>query len=309
MSKKKTLLERIPVLNLPIILAKKIRIPGLEGMTLYDVAETYILGIAEGAFSARASAISYSFFMAIFPFLLFVLNLIPFIPIKNFQNEFLEFINELLPAQAVSMFDTIFKEIALQGNSGLLTIAFVSSLIFMSNGVNAVFNGFERSYHTDFNRGFFRQYAVSLAVSIMMTIFLLIMVIVAGYFEFLIEELRKSDIMSESGHGGTLILMRYIIVIILTYIFVAVLYYFGTKDGRQSKFFSIGATVTTILIILLSVLYGVYIENFTSYNEIYGSIGALLILMIYIWLNSNILLLGFELNASLRKLKAQNLNT
>ncbi|MEP5132480.1 YihY/virulence factor BrkB family protein, partial [Nonlabens ulvanivorans] len=81
------------------------------------------------------------------------------------------------------------------------------------------------------------------------------------------------------------------------------------RDGRQSRFFSIGATVTTILIVLLSVLYGIYIDNFTSYNEIYGSIGALLILMIYIWLNSNILLLGFELNASLRKLKAQNLNT
>lgn len=309
MSKTKSLLDRIPILNWPIKLAHKIRIPGLEGMTLYDVAETYIIGIAQGAFSARASAISYSFFMAIFPFLLFVLNLIPFIPIENFQSEFLEFVIELLPPQAVSSFETIFKEIALQGNSGLLTVAFVSSLIFMSNGINAVFNGFERSYYSDFNRGFFRQYAVSLFVSVMLTIFLLIMVIVTGYVEYLLEELRKTNIMSESGQGGTLVFVRYLIVIILTYIFVAVLYYFGTREGRQTRFFSIGATVTTVLIILLSVLYGIYIDNFTSYNEIYGSIGALLILMIYIWLNSNILLLGFELNASLRKLKAQNLNT
>lgn len=309
MSKSNKLIDRIPVLNWPIKLAHRIKIPGLEGMTLYDLAETYVIGIAQGAFSARASAISYSFFMAIFPFLLFVLNLIPFIPIKNFQNEFLEFVNELLPAQAVSLFDTIFKEIALQGNSGLLTVAFVSSLIFMSNGVNAVFNGFEGSYHTDFNRGFFRQYAVSLAVSIMLTVFLLTMVIVAGYVEYLLEQLRKTNIMSASDQGGTLVIMRYLIVIILTYIFVAVLYYFGTREGRLSRFFSIGSLVTTVLVILLSVLYGVYIENFTSYNEIYGSIGALLILMIYIWLNSNILLLGFELNASLRKLKAQNLNT
>lgn len=309
MSKTNNLLERIPVLNWPIKIANKIRIPGLEGMTLYDLAETYVIGIAQGAFSARASAISYSFFMAIFPFILFVLNLIPFIPIKNFQSEFLDFVNELLPAQAVGVFDAIFKEIALQGNTGLLTVAFVSSLIFMSNGVNAVFNGFERSYHTDFNRGFFRQYAISLAVSVMLTIFLLTMVIVAGYVEYLLEQLSKNDIMSKSGQGGTLVFMRYLIVIILTYIFVAVLYYFGTREGRQTRFLSIGATVTTCLIILLSVLYGVYIENFTSYNEIYGSIGALLILMIYIWLNSNILLLGFELNAALRKLKAQNLNT
>ncbi|WP_438961746.1 YihY/virulence factor BrkB family protein [Nonlabens sp.] len=309
MSKNNNLLDRIPVLNWPIHIARKIRIPGLEGMTLYDLSETYVLGIAQGAFSARASAISYSFFMAIFPFLLFVLNLIPFIPIENFQSEFLEFVIELLPPQAVSSFETIFKEIALQGNSGLLTVAFVSSLIFMSNGINAVFNGFERSYHTDFNRGFFRQYAISLVVSIMLTIFLLTMVIVAGYVEYVLEELRKTNFMSETGQGGTLVFVRYVIVIILTYIFVAVLYYFGTRDGRLTRFFSIGATVTTVLIILLSVLYGVYIDNFTSYNEIYGSIGALLILMIYIWLNSNILLLGFELNASLRKLKAQNLNT
>ncbi|MDX1428564.1 MAG: YhjD/YihY/BrkB family envelope integrity protein, partial [Salegentibacter mishustinae] len=84
---------------------------------------------------------------------------------------------------------------------------------------------------------------------------------------------------------------------------VATLYYFGTKEARQARFFSIGASFTTLLIVIFTYLFGLYIENFSTYNELYGSIGALLILMVYIWLNSNILLLGFELNASLIKMK------
>ena len=84
---------------------------------------------------------------------------------------------------------------------------------------------------------------------------------------------------------------------------MATLYYFGTKEGRKSRFFSIGALFTTLLIILISYLFGIYIVKFSKYNELYGSIGALLILLFYLWLNSNIILLGYELNASLNRLK------
>src|SRR5690606_39919489 len=96
---------------------------------------------------------------------------------------------------------------------------------------------------------------------------------------------------------------KYVFFVIMVYLATAILYYFGTKEGKASKFFSIGALFTTVLIILSSYLFGIYIENFAKYNELYGSIGALLILLFYLWLNSNILLLGYELNASLNRLK------
>ena len=92
----------------------------------------------------------------------------------------------------------------------------------------------------------------------------------------------------------------------MLYLATATLYYFGTKEGKHSKFFSIGALFTTLLIMLTSYLFGVYIQNFAKYNELYGSIGALLILMFYLWLNSNILLLGFELNTSIYKLRKKS---
>lgn len=309
MSKLKKILARIPIVSWLVAVSSKMKLPGLEGMTAYDLWEAYSKGIVEGAFTLRASAISYSFFMAIFPFILFMLNLIPFVPVENFQVEFLEFVNGLLPAQAAGSFDNIFREIALQENTGLLTIAFITSLFFMSNGINAIFDGFERSYHASFNRNMIRQYIISVGVSLLLSLFLLIFIVLFGVVEFWIASLRAQDFMTQSSTETGLILLRYVTVIILLYIFVSTLYYTGTREGRQTRFFSAGSLVTTVLILLSSYLYGIYIDNFASYNQIYGSIGALLILMIYIWLSANILLLGFELNASLRSLKARNLKS
>lgn len=309
MSSLKKTLDRIPVVSWFAALIDKWKLPGFEGMTAWDLWDAYSVGIVQGAFSARASAISYSFFMAVFPFILFILNLIPFINIDNFQEEVLLFVNDLLPAQAAGAFDDIFKEIALQENTGLLTVAFLTSLFLMANGVNAIFNGFERSYHSELNRGFFRQYVVAIGVSILLVLFLLLGVVLAGAVEYWIAVLRARDFMTQDSMEIWLKLIRYITLITMLFLFICTLYYTGTKEGRTTKFLSIGALVTTVLILIFSYLYGIYIDNFSSYNEIYGSIGALLILMVYIWLNSNLLLLGFELNASLRTLKARNLKT
>ena len=99
---------------------------------------------------------------------------------------------------------------------------------------------------------------------------------------------------------------RYLIFVILVYMVIAILYYYGIKEGKTIRFFSIGALVTTLLFMLTTYFFGIYIENFSNYNELYGSIGALLIMMLSIWINSNLLLLGFELNATLKTMRNQN---
>ena len=102
---------------------------------------------------------------------------------------------------------------------------------------------------------------------------------------------------------------KYLFFVLIVYVATAILYYYGTSEGKALRFFSAGALLTTILIILTSYLFGVYINNFSNYNELYGSIGALLILLFYLWLNANILLLGYELNASLTLLKKRQTTT
>jgi membrane protein len=174
----------------------------------------------------------------------------------------------------------------------------------MSNGVNAIFTSFEFSYHTKINRTIIRQYIVAVGVALIIAILLLISVAVTIYFTYMIENLTDLGIV-----GDTILwaeIGRYATLLIMLYLGIAILYYFGTREGRESSFFSIGALFTTFLITITTYLFSFYIENFSNYNKLYGSIGALLILMIYIWLNSNIFLLGFELNASIQKLKKQS---
>ncbi|HZJ37258.1 MAG TPA: YihY/virulence factor BrkB family protein [Gillisia sp.] len=283
-------------------MTRKIILPGLNGLTAYDLWEIYSGGIIKGTFSTRASAIAFSFFMALFPFLLFVLNLIPYINfIDDFQLQFLVFMDSLLPPTTSEFFNDIFLDIANTPRGGLLSFAFILSIFLMTNGVNAIFTGFEFSYHTNANRSIIKQYLVAVGMSIFMALLLLITVILMVYLTYAVDDLSEIGVFIEKGIS--VMLVKYALFILLIYITVSILYYFGTKEGRQSNFFSIAALFTTLLMLLTTYLFGVYIENFSQYNELYGSIGALLVLMIYIWLNSNILLLGFELNACLIKMK------
>ncbi|MFD2519028.1 YihY/virulence factor BrkB family protein [Salinimicrobium flavum] len=282
--------------------AKGIILPGMVGLSLYDLAIIFYAGIVKGTFSARASAISFSFFMALFPFLLFILNLIPFINfIDDFQIQFLDFVDSLLPPETTGFFNDIFYDIAARKRGGLLSLVFLLSIFLMANGVNAVFTGFEFSYHTRVNRSIIRQYIIAVGVSIILALLLLTTVVVTIYLTFLTEDLKSLGVVDDSVIWADI--GRYIVFVSMVYIAIATLYYYGTKEGRLSRFFSVGALFSTFLIIVTTFLFGLYIENFSAYNELYGSIGALLILMVYIWINSNILLLGFELNASLIKLR------
>lgn len=296
-------LMKIPVVRSLVKFGKSIKLPGLEGLSLYDLMETYIVGIGKGTFSHRAGAIAFSFFMALFPFILFVLNLIPYIGIENFQEELLMLIQELLPAQTADFFYPIVLDIAANPRGSLLSFTLLLAIFLMANGVNAIFSGFEYSFYISKKRSVIRQYVIALLVSIFLALVLFTSVIILLIGQYIIITLNKEGMNLDSLIWVNI--LRYVLFLILIYVIIATLYYFGTKESRQYRFFSIGALITTFLFMLTTFLFGVYIDNFSTYNELYGSIGALLIMMLYIWLNSNLLLLGFELNVTIDKLKRE----
>ena len=282
------------------IFLSSIKLPGFNGFSLFDLFEMYFLGIIKGALTARAGSISFSFFMAIFPFLLFVLNLIPFIPIDNFDSILLNFIEILVPSDSEEFFAEIFFDIQSKPRGGLLSSVFLLSIILTANGVSSIFASFEESYHIELSRNFFKQYLYSMGVAVLLALTLLFAVVVAVFFEVYIFSNIKELLQN------TLAWIRFgqsFFYVFLIYFSVSILYYFGTIEGKKSSFFSPGAIMTTILIMFTTWAFGIYIENFSTYNQLYGSIGALLIFMLYIWLNSNVLLLGFELNATIMSLK------
>ena len=297
-------LNKIPVVKQLIAITKAIKLKTLEGLSLYDILELYVLGIFKGAFSYRASSIAFSFFMALFPFALFILNLIPFIPLENFQADFLEFVEEGVPPNTYEAIEAILKDIMETSHQGLLSSGFILSILLMTNGINAILGGFEMSAHITITRGFFRQYFISLAISLVLSMILLITVAAIVIAEVMIQ---KINIRGYVADVSVIEWSRYGFILLMILITTSILYKFGAKETSSIAFISYGAVFTTILIVISSYIFGIYVTKFAKYNELYGSIGTLLVLMFYIWINCMVLLLGFELNATISKLKRKNL--
>ncbi|HSR61627.1 MAG TPA: YihY/virulence factor BrkB family protein [Robiginitalea sp.] len=308
-------LEDLPVIRWLVFVLKRIQLRAFEGLSLFDLVAMYGRGIIRGALSTRASAIAFSLFMAIFPLLIFLLTLVPYvIPYvsvgnSNFDTQFLDFLENFLPTATGDYFSEVYQQIKDQKQGGLVSSAFLISILLMTNGVNAIFGGFENSYHIELTRNFFKQYAYAMMVGLILSLLLILGAVVYVYFEFYVLGFltditaRSSGLVLREGEIIGAQIGKVAFFVLLTYLTTAILYYFGTAEGKRARFFSYGALMTTLLILLTSYLFGVYIDAYARYNEFYGALSGLLILMIYIWLNSNILLLGFELNATLNYLR------
>lgn len=285
---------------------KRIKIPGLEGMNLFDLAEMYLSGIVKGALTSRAGSIAFSFFIALFPFALFVLTLIPYVPIEGFQEDFMSFIFRVLPSEDASdAVEYVLNDIATNKYGELLSFGFILSIFLMTNGVNAILSGFEYTFHNIETRTVIRQYIVSLGISLVLAFLLVLTVVLIIVIEFVIHSMEQQGILSNANLW--LSGLQILILMALLVVSISLLYYFGTREGRKISFFSPGTILTIVLVIINFLIFRIYLEKFGQYNELYGSIGTVLVIMLFIWLNSIILLLGFELNTSLLKLHHKNL--
>lgn len=295
-------IKNAPIIKQFIVLLKRIQFPSLQGSSLYDIIKLYLSGIVSGGVTHRASAIAFSFFMALFPFALFLLNLIPFIPLKNFQNDFLTFVSKSVPPNTYDAIEAILKDILNNSYNGLLSSGFILSVFLMSNGINALLDGFELSKNISEKRGYFQQYAIAIVLSLIIAFLILLTVAILIFVAVFIHQVE-----TQSGYVSKIPLIetiRYLFVVLMILFITSTLYKFGTRESKHISFISYGSVMTTVLFLLTSNLFGIYVEKFARYNELYGSIGTLLVMMFYIWLNCILILLGFELNAFIFQLKS-----
>lgn len=295
-------IKNAPIIKQFIILLQRIQFPSLQGSSLYDIIKLYLSGIVSGGVTHRASAIAFSFFMALFPFALFLLNLIPFIPLENFQNDFLTFVSKSVPPNTYDAIEAILKDILNNSYNGLLSSGFILSVFLMSNGINALLDGFELSKNISEKRGYFQQYAIAIVLSLIIAFLILLTVAILIFVAVFIHQVE-----TQSGYVSKIPLIetiRYLFVVLMILFITSTLYKFGTRESKHISFISYGSVMTTVLFLLTSNLFGIYVEKFARYNELYGSIGTLLVMMFYIWLNCILILLGFELNAFIFQLKS-----
>jgi membrane protein len=280
---------------------QKKQLPRYKGFSFYDLLKMYFYGLVKGDLTSRAGSISYSFFMAIFPALLFVLNLIPYIPIANFTETFSGFVESVMPASSQEFFMSIYTDIQTNQHGGLLSSSFLLSIFFMGNGVSSIFAGFQGSYHIKNSRSFLRQYVYSVVVGLVLSLLLLLVAAVYIFFLFYLRNAySRIEILDLSFWISG---FKLVFTMFSALLFSATLYFTGTPGGRKERFFTPGSLMTALLFLLTTYFFGIYIAKFSNYNQLYGSIGALLVMMLYIYINAILLLLGFELNAALAQLK------
>lgn len=278
---------------------KIVVLPGFGSLPLYTVASFFFQEIARETLLNKASSLAYNFLLAIFPGIIFLFTLIPYIPVENFQEQLLSFIALVLPINAYEIIQSTLEDIITKQNRGLLSFGFVAALIFSTNGVHSLMQAFNKSSLVIENRGWFKQRVIALFLTMMMLIALsigMIILTISGHVFTFIRELLDL----ERGSGVNIITATRWFILIAVYFFtVSFLYKFGPSASKKWKFFSPGATLATILAILTFWGFAYYINHFNTYNKLYGSIGTLIVIMIWLYLNSLILLIGFELNASI----------
>ena len=281
--------------------AQNLKPPLLDGLSVYDIARFFWKGLSQGSVSSRAASISFSFFLALFPGVIFLFSLIPFIPVQGFQNELFRLLENVLPPNSFEAAQSTITDILTVKRGELLGLTIVGALVFATNGTLSIIDNFGQTVHGLRTRGFWSQYLAALVLTLVLAILL-----ISGIAGMALTDLYLGTLIP--GEAGEWInaASRWLVILVLVLLSVSFLFYFGPVRRAPWRFLSPGALLATFLVWLTSYLFGIYVTDFARYNQLYGSIGTLMIIQLWIFVNAVGLIIGFELNASMAEAKRQN---
>ncbi len=278
-------------------------------MSLYEVLRVFLMKIQREMVKERAESVAYNLTLATFPFIIFLFTLIPYIPIGELSESFFIEIERLFPVSVAAEINRTIRGILSKQQTSLRSFSFLTAMYLAANGMNAFITAFNASYHIEDKRNFFlkRLLALLMTVLLFLVLSLTILLIVSG--ELILGTLLSFQILDDNVLFHAINLMRYVVVAVSFFVSVLFMYYFAPAVRLPLRQHLLGAFLATVLIMVFSVLFSYYITAFNTYNKIYGSIGTLLIYMVWILAVSWVILLGFELNISIVQARSTKKNT
>jgi len=281
---------------------KKIKPIGFAGLNLYDVAIFFVKGLQEGAITTRASSLAFNFFLAFFPSIIVFFTLIPYIPIIGFQETLMEILSNILPPSTNNATFNTLDDIINNQRGGLLSIGFILALYFSTNGMSSLIQAFNASYHIRENESIIKHQLLSIFLTAIISALVFLTIILIIFGKTTITYLVDFQLISQNKIVF-LNIAKWIVLIFMLFVGITTIFNIGPAIKSKIKIFSPGAILATLFIILTSIVFSYYIDNFSQYNKIYGSIGTLIIILLWIYFNAIFLLIGFELNASILNAK------
>ena len=294
------------IIALIIGFSKKLVLPGFDGLPLFNVAGFFIKGLYGGYITSRASAISFNFFLAVFPSLIFLFTIIPFIPIENFQITLLGLIHDFVPQTAYETVKETVEDIVTRPRGGLLSIGFILTVYFSTNGINSLMEAFNNTYHAIETRSVFRQRLISALLVFILSVLLIISIGLMTLGPVILSVFIPEKILESTFYSILIWFLTWIVTIAMLFFGISFIYYLAPARRRDFRFISAGSSLATLLVILTTLGFNFYVDNFSKYNILYGSIGTVMIVLLWIYFNAISLLIGFELNASIYNAKREN---
>lgn len=296
------LIDRIPETKAArkiIEISRRISIPGFNGLSSYEVGRFFMIGMRNGAITTRGSSIAFRIFLSIFPAVLFLITLIPYIPIADFQETLLSLISGALPAEVTDLVEGTFRDLLVSQNAGLLSATFVLSLYTATRSMLGIIRSFDASYH-DFAT---HPRPMKWLVSIGLVGLLFGLIILAS-----ILQIAGAAVISFIGglgilpDGPVVVLIgagRILFAATLVLTGVSAIYYWAPAASARSRFASPGSLLATVAIAAVNGMFNFYVENLSNWNAIYGTLGTVVMLLLWLYAVSIVLLIGFELNVSI----------
>ncbi|MEQ8359879.1 MAG: YihY/virulence factor BrkB family protein [Cytophagales bacterium] len=268
---------------------------------LWNFGKIFWKKLVNDEISMMAYGVAFNFTFAIFPSLIFMFTVIPYIPIENLNVKILDFLQEVVPGKIYNNAEGTINDIVSKPRGGLLSFGFFFALFLATNGMDALIAAFNACYKTKETRNYIYRRWISLILTVVLALILFLAIAILIIGRFALDTMVEWQILQTDTTYYLLYILKYLVIGLIFLLGVSVIYYWAPSIHKRWRFFSYGAILATVLCILVSLAYTFYFNHFASYNRLYGSIGAMIGLMLWLYFISFILLFGFELNASLEK--------
>ena len=293
--------------SLIIAWMKKIRFKNHENVSLYKIVKIFLHNLNNDEILDRANGVAFNFILAIFPTIIFLFTLIPYVtrlyPEINTEN-IMQFIGDMMPPSMFEVASSTVVDIVSNQRGGLLTLGFLFAIYLSTNGMMALMRAFNACYRTIEKRGELktRLIATGLTFNLAFVLFLAILLLIAGqlFLDYTMSHLSEFRWLNlDNFTVFMLFALRFLVIFIVFFLAISTIYYFGPAIHYNWRFFSIGSVIATLSCLAVSYGFSFYITNFGTYNKVYGSIGVLIALMVWIQLVAIVLLVGYEINATI----------
>ncbi|NNE14353.1 MAG: YihY/virulence factor BrkB family protein [Saprospiraceae bacterium] len=280
--------------------SKKYSLPGFSGVPVYDVITFIYREAMRDDIVTRANSIAFSFFLSLFPAIIFLFTLLPMFPLTaDYISLFKNSTQDFLPLEAHNYLFGVIEGVLATNRGGLRSVGFIFAIVFSSSGMLTLMYGFNKSYELVFKK---RSYMKNRLVAIILTLLVGSIFMISIFLIILGQPLLELiiDKLNVSGYStGVFNVFKWLIVLSVVYLGITIIYRYGSAMKEKLKWINTGAILATLISILSSLVFSFFINSFGRYNEIYGSIGALIVLLVWIQINAFIVLIGFELNAGI----------